>query len=206
MSISWLRTFVNLHVTGSMRQHRLARFMELMHPSAGETVLDVGSYAGDFWARFAPRAMRTGWRVIICDILRPTPSPAVDSAFVADACALPLGTQSVDIIFSNSVLEHVGALANQRRYAAEIRRVARRYFIEVPNKHFPIEPHVYIPFFQYLPIPWQVRLTRLLFHEDSEVHLPDHARLRALFPTATIERERFLGLTKAFYIWERGSR
>jgi hypothetical protein len=205
ISINWLRTFVYLHVTSPIRQHRVARFMAVMHPCAGETVLDVGAYDGTFWERFAPRAIRTGWRVVICDILQPTPSAAIDGALVADARALPLGTQSVDIIFSNSVLEHVGPLPSQRRYAAEIKRVARRYFVEVPNKHFPIEPHYYIPFFQYLPVRWQARLTRIVFHEDGEVHLPDYARLRALFPTATIERERFLGLTKAFYIWEAGA-
>ena len=173
-----------------------------MRPAPGETIVDVGAYDGAFWGNFFPRQMRTGWRVITCDILAVRPSPAVDNAFVANACFLPLRERSVDIVFSNSVLEHVGDLERQRRYATEIQRVARRYFVEVPNKHFPIEPHFYIPFLQYLPTRWQVAITRRLFNESEEIRLPDRARLRTLFPAATIERERFFGLTKAFYVWD----
>lgn len=53
-----------------------------------------------------------------------------------------------DVAFSNSVIEHVGGLKDQRRMANEMRRVGRRVFVQAPHRYFPIEPHFLYPFFQ----------------------------------------------------------
>lgn len=52
---------------------------------------------------------------------------------------------SFDVVFSNSVIEHLGQHEDQRRMAREIQRVGKRYFIQTPNKSFPIEPHFLFP-------------------------------------------------------------
>ena len=84
----------------------------------------------------------------------------------ADGCALPYPDQSFDWIFSNAVIEHVGGAARQKLFAAEIQRVARKgYFVATPNRHFPVDPHTLLPFYQFLSprlqsegVPFRTRL------------------------------------------------
>jgi 2-polyprenyl-3-methyl-5-hydroxy-6-metoxy-1,4-benzoquinol methylase len=46
-----------------------------------------------------------------------------------------------DVVYSNSVIEHVGGIEDMRKMAREIHRVGKWYFIQTPNLYFPIEPH-----------------------------------------------------------------
>ncbi len=68
----------------------------------------------------------------------------------ADGTQLPFGDREFDIAFSNSVIEHVPPEL-QAAFAAEVSRVADRYFVQTPNRYFPIEPHYQLPLFQFLP-------------------------------------------------------
>ncbi len=95
--------------------------------------------------------------------------------------------------------------------ASEIRRLAPRYFIQTPNYWFPVEAHSRFPLFNILPEPWRLVLLlkrgagfyaksknideAMAFIEDAT--LLDHRRFHYLFPDATIERERVMGLTKS---------
>ena len=54
-----------------------------------------------------------------------------------DGCQLPFADQSFEIVFSNSVIEHVGTPAQQRRFADEVRRVGKRYWVQTPTAGFP---------------------------------------------------------------------
>ncbi len=53
------------------------------------------------------------------------------------------------VVFSNSVIEHVGTWEDQQAFAAEVRRVGRRLW--VPAYECPIEPHYLAPLVHYLP-------------------------------------------------------
>src|SRR6185437_11417705 len=72
---------------------------------------------------------------------------------LGDATCLPFPSSVFDLVFSNSMVEHLPTWDHQKCCADEIRRVGSRYWIQVPNRHFPIDPHYIIPFFQYLPHP-----------------------------------------------------
>src|SRR5579863_5094084 len=68
-----------------------------------------------------------------------------------DGCHLPFADHSFDIAFSNSVIEHVGGSDAQARFAEEIRRVGRAYWVQTPNRRFPVEQHLLTPLIHWLP-------------------------------------------------------
>ncbi|MGQ0678386.1 MAG: class I SAM-dependent methyltransferase [Actinomycetota bacterium] len=139
------------------------------------------------------------------------------SCQIGDARTMPqFENGQFDLVFSNSVIEHVGDLSDQKRMGQEIRRVGKRYFVQTPNRRFPIEPHFMFPLFQFFPEPLKVFLichlpithakTRWTREQALEVardiRLLTHRELRMIFPHATIRRERVLGLSKSFMVYE----
>ena len=105
-------------------------------------------------------------------------------------------------MFSNSVIEHVPK-SLQPAFAEEIRRVGERYFVQTPNRWFPIEPHYQMPFVQFLPERAQRALNKRFtmgFREKGEWYettLLSASRAARLFPEAEIHREKRFGLTKS---------
>ncbi|MBI1878266.1 MAG: class I SAM-dependent methyltransferase [Chloroflexi bacterium] len=61
------------------------------------------------------------------------------SSLIGDATNLiDFQDRQFDVVFSNSVIEHVGIYRQQQRMAQEIQRVGERYFVQTPNYFFPI--------------------------------------------------------------------
>lgn len=120
-----------------------------------------------------------------------------------------------DIVFSNSLLEHVGDRHAQLLVAKEMLRVGKRYFVQTPNFYFPIEPHFLFPCFQFLPqlvkvwlvtnfaLGWRKKLpdrssaAKLI----NSVNLLRKKQLIELFPGTKLFAEKFLGLTKSFIVY-----
>jgi len=134
------------------------------------------------------------------------------STMVGDARKIEADDLSYDIVFSNSVIEHVGTYQDQMQMAAEVRRVGKRYFIQTPNKYFPLEPHFLFPFFQFLPLKARVLLLQT-FNLGWFEKIPDANKAReivesirlltkeefvTLFPQANIYEEKVFGVTKSF--------
>lgn len=116
-----------------------------------------------------------------------------------------------DIVFSNSVIEHLYTWDNQQKMALECQRVGVLYFIQTPNKYFFMEPHYLIPYFQFLPYKLKYFvLTRTKLsrgHKWSkeyakqyleEIRLISHKEMKVLFHNSVIYREKFIGMTKSF--------
>ena len=120
-----------------------------------------------------------------------------------------------DVVFSNSVIEHVGGYEEQRQMASEVQRVGKRYFVQTPNVFFPLEPHFLFPFFQFLPASlkaivirhFDLGWSRLVPDEGSAIkeaaliRLLSEREIGELFPGGMIYRERFLGLVKSFIVY-----
>lgn len=133
-----------------------------------------------------------------------------------DACDLSMfKDRQFDIVYSNSVIEHLFSFKNQKKMADEIRRVGKNYFIQTPNFYFPIEPHWLFPFFQFLPFNSRVFLTKnfnLGHYKKShtkeaaqravnEVKLLTPKEMKQLLPDGELYREKFLGLTKSITMY-----
>jgi hypothetical protein len=174
-------------------------------------ILDVGG-TQQFWELMLG-GDHSDIRVTLLNIEhQPVSSKRFVSA-VGDACSMPeFPAKTFDIVFSNSVIEHVGSFENQRRMANEIRRIGRRYFVQTPNKRFPLEPHFLFPWFQYLPLQarawlvnhfdvgWYRRITDsdAARREVESIRLLTRRDFAELFPDALIHEERIGPLTKSF--------
>lgn len=121
-----------------------------------------------------------------------------------------------DVVFSNSVIEHVGESEGQRSMMREIARVGKRYWVQTPNFWFPMEPHFHFFGFQFLPrqaqawlltkmsLGWTERQAQFESAHQivSSVRLLSKRDLREMMPSAEIYNERFLGLIKSFALFE----
>lgn len=195
-----------------MRRARFELFLSLLRRLDGHVeILDIGG-TQEFW-----NLMTDGnpgdVRVTLLNIDRQPVSSSRFVSTVGDARSMPqYEDNSFDVVFSNSVIEHVGSYENQRRMANEVMRIGKRYFVQTPNKRFPLEPHFLFPYFQYLPgairaqlvhrfdVGWYKRIPSLVKarEEVDSIQLMTRRRFADLFPGATIYDERILGLTKSF--------
>ena len=117
------------------------------------TLLDVGGTV-TFWHGRVP----DGFAITLLNLFDQDPVDSV-KVMIGDATSLTrFESDSVDIVFSNSVLGHVGDWARQQQMASEIRRVGRRYFVQTPNQGFPLDWRTMIPFIHWLPAEMQAWL------------------------------------------------
>lgn len=133
---------------------------------------------------------------------------------VGDATNLKeYGDNSFDLVFSNSVIEHVFTWENQQKMANEIERVGKNYFIQTPNYWFPIEPHFVLPLFQYMPqsirvllliITGKYRDKKVAKLRVKEIKLLSIRQMKKLFPDSKIYLEKFLGLNKSITSYKIG--
>jgi SAM-dependent methyltransferase len=125
--------------------------------------------------------------------------PEYPGAFVrADATEeLPFADDEFDLAYCNSVIEHI-APDRRERFAYEVRRVARGWYVQTPALSFPIEPHSLLPGAHWLPrglrrAYWRVGATG---SSVDEINLLPRRELEQLFGPA--ERERLGPLTKSW--------
>lgn len=154
------------------------------------------------------------------DVPETTYDTAKFSYVRGDGRCLPFGEQTFDIVFSNSVIEHVDSFDEQRKFAEEIRRVGRTYWVQTPNKWFFIEPHLITPFIHYLPLGLQKKLLRYftiwgLVTKPSRdqidiflrtTRLLTEKELKQFFPDGTLYREKFFLFTKSFVVYKTDGR
>lgn len=122
-----------------------------------------------------------------------------------------LAGERFDLVYSNSVLEHVGGHAARLAMAGNVHRFAARHWVQTPYRYFPVEPHWLCPGMQWLPAAGRVKVAQVwpLGHagraDDRETamsavlgtELVGLTEMRHYFPGSRILTERYAGLVKS---------
>jgi hypothetical protein len=218
------------HKRDDWHSRRVALFLQLMRPEVGATILDVGGGDGEFMQRVRAH---TDVRATIADIDEAALAAARARGFATvslrEGERLPFRDREFDIVFANSVIEHVtlpkvlciseqfsqaewiaASRQSQAAFAHELRRIGSSYFIQTPHAAFPIESHTWLPFVGWLSHDATVRLVRLTDRVWAK-HcgyvdwcLLDEREMKRLLPDADLHVERMCGFPKSLIAYSRG--
>lgn len=196
------------------RKQRFQYFEDLFHSNfKGKfpvRILDIGGMV-HFWKDQS--LLKSGKvEIILLNLSREEVQIKGLSSIAGDATDLSqFKDGNFDLVFSNSVIEHLYTWENQQKMAREAIRVGKKYFIQTPNRHFFLEAHYALPFAQYLPkkltyfLLTKTRLSRGSKWDQKdaqqyldEIRLLTLGEMKSLFPGAKIYKEKFFGLDKSF--------
>ncbi len=195
-------------IAKDFRRRRFEFFWERLGRHAGaRRWLDLGGGPGSYLLTELGALGQDAPRVILLDVGE---AELLDArrrfpqtlCVCADGERLPFCEKAFDLIFCNSVIEHV---AHPEQLADEIRRTGQRFFVQTPNRDFPLESHSHVPlpFFGQMPRPLQRLVCRIAgaqWDYLASVHYLTPQELQTYFPDAQLIRERGWGLTKSFYM------
>ncbi len=202
-------------VSDRSRQRKLDLFQSLMHPTPRSLVLDLGGEAPQ--SSQPHKQLLTSYahrdRMVLVNLFYPNVKKARETlgitALCGDGLRLPFADKSFDICYCNAVIEHLFTADNQSLFATEIMRVAKSWFVTTPNRWFPFEPHLRLPFVTWLPQSWQHKIGWQMGYnhlrrryakgsDRTEIRLLSRRQMKTLFPTSRIIRNGIIGFTPTF--------
>jgi hypothetical protein len=195
-------------ISTRMRTQRWALLGSTFPDLAEMRVLDLGGTV-DSW-RLAPAQPK---ELVLLNLTAQDTQVDWATSVVGDACEPPasLASEHFDLVYSNSVIEHIGGHFRREQFADVIRRSGEHNWIQTPYRYFPIEPHWVFPWFQHLPTSAKAAVSRAwpmgnygpIKDRDAtlsyvlDIELIGIAQMQHYFPDSKIEREPFMGLTKS---------
>lgn len=199
-----------------MRRKRFKLFTDLIKTIESKSpvrILDIGGTVR-FWERMGVTS-ENKFEITLLNLKTfETPHPFIKSMGGDCRDMSVFKDKEFEIVFSNSLIEHLSKYPEQERLSKEIQRVGHAYFVQTPNFYFPVEPHFLFPFFQFFPLAiksfilkylklWQdPAMDTMKPREIAEsIRLLKRSELRRLFPGGKIYKEKFLGLTKSFIVY-----
>lgn len=181
-----------------MRQARMKRFVDTMALKDGAKVLDLGGQPEIWDSVNEPLYIAC---VNLPGIARAEHETHHTIDYIeGDGCDLAqYADKEFDIVFSNSVIEHVGSVERQRAFASEVSRLAERYWVQTPSIAFPIEAHCGMPLWWFYPKTlrsflierWRRDLPRWTEMVESTTVI-SKSELRQLFPDSKLMTERLI--------------
>ena len=186
------------------RDRIYADFIRHCRPGRDDTILDVGvsDYISDganmLERKYPHRPRITAAGLGQADEFRAA-FPDVDYVRIERGRPLPFADKAFDIATSNAVLEHVGSRDGQFRFVAELVRVARKVFVSVPNRYFPVEHHTAIPLLHFNDRAFAFAcgfLGKAEWAEQRNLILMSIDRLQSLFPPGAVAGRSGLPLGK----------
>ena len=195
------------------RKERLKYFNELTSRLPRPVkILDVGG-TENFWVQMGYYG-NYDYDITILNITNPAVQQKDNLKFLKGS-AVDLSAfddKSFDVVFSNSVIEHIPGSKNRSKMASEIKRVGKCYFVQTPNYYFPFEPHFLFPFFQFFPKVIKIFLLKNFSmgwfgkcstSEEAAALLENNKLLKlsefkGYFNDAVIIKEKLLFMNKSF--------
>lgn len=178
-------------------------------------VLDVGGRA-EYWDNVGLGNIEhiTLMNYDPAELDRTVPDENMFSKIVGDARDLSdYADGSVDLVHSNSVIEHVGMWNDMASMAREVMRVGRAGWIQTPAFEFPVEPHFRTLFMHWFGGPMQRAMFSLSFEKRLRklpmavrrqaldgVNLLSRREVNALFENRDIYTERVALLPKSYTV------
>jgi len=192
------------NVQGGTRQRRMQVFLDRMRIETGARILDLGGNPG-IW-NLVPQRLEITILNLPGETGQHIPTHHQVRFVEADACDAPqFQPGEFDIVFSNSVIEHVGPEDRQAAFAATVKRLARRFWVQTPSIWFPIEAHTGVPFWWFYPDSVRQAVlrhwhTKLPAWSDSMAgtRVLRRERLQELFPSAEIYVDTLGGIPKSY--------
>lgn len=190
------------------RVTRLARdriyddFVAICRPRRSDTILDVGvsdvvTDAANMLERKYPHPdLITAAGLGAGEDFRAA-YPLTHYVQIAANKPLPFADNKFDIATSNAVLEHVGSRAYQKLLLSELMRVARKVFVSVPNRYFPVEHHTAVPLLHFSDLGFRAAcrvLAKTEWTEPSNLILMSRASLAELAPPGPRTKIGYTGL------------
>jgi len=196
------------------RKRKLELFYNMIGPSEQTKVLDVGGEVNPNGDRGLQLIDSYPWKKnlaainLSCEHISRIKEhyPEID-ARVEDALSLPWPDKYFDVVYSNAVIEHVGDFAKQKQMATEIMRVSKRWFVTTPNRWYPFEFHLRLPFVTWLPGNAYLWIGRLISYNHvrqkyvfgakrSGTRLMTAKELKRCFPSSKIMKQRVTFMTE----------
>lgn len=188
------------------REQKFRLFLKMLNPSSNDIILDAGAGKGLYFEEKYVRKKN----VVALDInmnnlvlLKRKYSEVL--VIQGDVCNLPFKDNSFDIIFSNAVIEHVGNSERQMEFAKEIMRVGKKWFVTTPNRFFPFELHVYLPFIHYFPQKLQKYIMENIYPGGAwNVNLLTASKMKNLFQRSTIIKQKITIWSETIIAYYKG--
>lgn len=196
------------------RRRKLELFNRIMKPSGQMKVLDIGAEINPDGDRGLQLIDSYPWKNNLCAVNLSSEHismikqyyPEIE-ATVGDACKLPWPDKHFDVVYSNAVIEHVGDFEKQKKMASEIMRVGKRWFVTTPNRWYPFEFHLRLPFVTWLPGNSYLKVGKLVSYNHVQkrysfginqngLRLLSAKEMRRLFPTSKIIKQRITFMTE----------
>jgi hypothetical protein len=184
------------------RRRMLDDFMSMTEARQGDAILDIGvsdaiADEANYLQQFYPHrsditcvGLSDGATILAA-------YPGVAYRKMEPGAPLPFPDKTFAIATCNAVLEHVGTDRQRRDLIADMRRVADRVFIAVPNRWFPVEHHTRTPLLHYWPAAFRAycrNLGKEHWANPMNLEFLSPAKLRSLFPPDMRTEFRYSGL------------
>ncbi|MEA3226070.1 MAG: methyltransferase domain-containing protein [Planctomycetota bacterium] len=190
------------------RIRKLELFNRVMRPAENTKLLDVGAEADpksegqlQFIDTYPWKENMTAGNISVEHISTIKEYYPEIEAVVADACDLPWPDKHFDVVYSNAVIEHMGSFERQKKMASEITRVGKRWFVTTPNRWYPFEFHMRLPFVTWLPFNGYLWAGRIVSYDHeqqkytvgrrrNDLRLMTARELQKCFPGSRVIKQR----------------